>query len=162
MTEGMKDDEIRDAIDRLNFSNVKKKICDKRSGLGWSQEKTDQVESDYKNMLFLWRKYPGESLPPSKCVDEFWHAHILDTRKYMDDCQMIFGHYRHHNPYFGFGTPDGDEILNRAFERTQQLFFESTGDYLYEYEDEDADDDRQPNSAGSDRSTAQADQTLQR
>ena len=31
-------------------------------------------------------------------VDEFWHQHILDTRKYRDDCENIFGHYMDHTP----------------------------------------------------------------
>lgn len=35
---------------------------------------------------------------PNKQIDEMWHEHILDTRKYSDDCQTVFGYYLHHTP----------------------------------------------------------------
>ena len=38
---------------------------------------------------------------PCKLVDELWHAHILDTRAYRDDCYRIFGFFYDHYPYFG-------------------------------------------------------------
>ncbi len=41
--------------------------------------------------------YPGEPVVPSTGIDQAWHAHILDTRKYARDCQgrsEITGGYR--------------------------------------------------------------------
>jgi hypothetical protein len=32
--------------------------------------------------------------------DKVWHAHILDTPKYHEDCQRVFGHVMHHLPNY--------------------------------------------------------------
>jgi hypothetical protein len=32
--------------------------------------------------------------------DKVWHAHILDTTKYSDDCNRAFGHLLHHAPNY--------------------------------------------------------------
>jgi hypothetical protein len=62
-----------------------------------SPEKLNYVEKQYKNWLYLRRKYEGEILPPSKEIDEFWDAHILDTRAYHRHTNRIFGYYLHHS-----------------------------------------------------------------
>jgi hypothetical protein len=36
--------------------------------------------------------------PPTPEVDEFWHQHILDTRRYREDCERVFGRYVDHTP----------------------------------------------------------------
>ena len=45
--------------------------------------------------------YPTKRIVPTLTIDEFWHAHILDTRAYMADCKALFGKYMHHYPYSG-------------------------------------------------------------
>jgi hypothetical protein len=66
-------------------------------------------------------------LPPSKDVDEFWHNHILDTKKYREDCQAIFGFYLDHYPYFGMDQESTKEDLNVAFEKMQRLHEQEFG-----------------------------------
>jgi hypothetical protein len=84
-------------INSLDLSSVRGKLVEK---LGWTIAKAEAVELEYKRFLYaLTHKSPGVLIsPPTNDVDEFWHQHILDTRKYREDCQKIFGHYVDHTP----------------------------------------------------------------
>ena len=84
-------------ISRLDLSFVRRKVIEK---LGWTSEKAEQVELEYKRFLYALARKRQEDLisPPTPEVDEFWHQHILDTRKYREDCEMVFGHYIDHTP----------------------------------------------------------------
>ncbi|CAA6809643.1 MAG: Unknown protein [uncultured Sulfurovum sp.] len=87
---------------------------------GWSNEDVSLMSDYYKKWLSLHVCYPELAIAPSIKLDEYWHMHILDTQKYMEDCQMIFGRYLHHYPYFGL---EGDkEELNNGFTLTNKLF----------------------------------------
>jgi hypothetical protein len=37
-------------------------------------------------------------------LDDLWHEHILDTQKYKEDCESVFGKFIHHNPHVPKGT----------------------------------------------------------
>ena len=80
------------------------------------------------------KKYAAECgmLPPSEEVDEFWHNHILDTRKYKQDCEQIFGFYLEHYPYFGIDGKTNRQDLDNAFAVVQRLHHQEFGDYIYE------------------------------
>lgn len=96
--------------------------------LGWKQKEAEAACSLYRNFLFLHKKYGHEhSLPPSEEIDEFWHNHILDTKKYRQDCQVIFGRYLDHYPYFGIDGKTNLTDLNHAFETTQQFHQQEFG-----------------------------------
>ncbi|HEX4606533.1 MAG TPA: hypothetical protein VH724_21215 [Candidatus Angelobacter sp.] len=84
-------------IRNLDLESVRANLVEKR---GWSPEQAQQVESDYKRFLYaLAHGHKHDILsPPTKEVDEFWHQHILDTRKYREDCNTVFGHYVDHTP----------------------------------------------------------------
>src|SRR5712675_2352823 len=84
-------------IRNLDLSSVRAKLVEK---MGWSPEQAQTVEIDYKRFLYaLVHNEEGDVLsPPTQDVDEFWHQHILDTRKYREDCRAIFGHYVDHSP----------------------------------------------------------------
>ncbi len=84
-------------IQNLDLSSVRANAMAK---LGWSSEKAQRVENSYKRFLYaLAHKEENELLsPPSQEVDDFWHQHILDTRKYREDCNTVFGHYIDHTP----------------------------------------------------------------
>ena len=58
-------------------------------------------EQFYRQFLALKLVYPKRTISPTVTIDEFWHAHILDTHAYMADCKALFGHYLHHYPYSG-------------------------------------------------------------
>ena len=93
-------------IDALDFTLLKRKLTHPVQGEGWSSESAERVEAEYKRYLKITLKYPDERVSPSIDVDKFWHAHILDTQRYVEDCQSIFGYFLHHYPYAGM---NGDE-----------------------------------------------------
>lgn len=118
----------RQIIDDLDLEPIKVKLMDKEEGLGWSLEHCDEAEHWYKRFLFLYKKYPNSPLVPVGDVDIFWHQHILDTRKYADDCDKIFGHFLHHFPYFGLrGAEDAANLKNAAAE-TCSIFEKEYGE----------------------------------
>jgi len=84
-------------IRHLDLDAVRRTAVEK---LGWGEEKASEVETGYKRFLYaLAHKHRDEVLsPPTQEVDEFWHQHILNTPKYREDCDLIFGHYVDHTP----------------------------------------------------------------
>jgi hypothetical protein len=62
--------------------------------------------------------YPDADIVPCAIVDEIWHAHILDTLAYHEDCDAIFGEYLHHFPYFGMRGEDDAAALLDAYDDT--------------------------------------------
>ena len=111
-----------EAIDALDLGPIKFKLMDPQEGPGWTRELVERMELEYKRYLTLVAKYPLEAIAPAKDVDKFWHAHILDTRKYFADCERVFGCYLHHFPYLGMRGADDAAALAMAGERTRELY----------------------------------------
>jgi len=108
-------------INDLNFDRIKHKMSLKES-LGWSKEKIELAEREYKRYLTLIKIHINKRIVPSKLMDEFWHMHILDTKAYRDDCQNVFGRFIDHFPYFGiYGEEDHQNLLNE-FEETKLMY----------------------------------------
>jgi hypothetical protein len=114
-------DEILDAIARLDLEPIKFKLMNPDEGEGWSREEVNSYEREYKRFLILLTKYPDVTIAPNKEVDRFWHAHILDTRKYAEDCDKVFGYFLHHFPYFGMRGEKDAAQLAQAFKAMQAL-----------------------------------------
>ena len=89
---------------------------------GWTEEKINHAIKLYKQWLVLQVFYEGLSFAPSELIDEFWHVHILDTRKYMTDCNNIKGEFIHHYPYFGITEQENETVLDSGFELTKKLY----------------------------------------
>jgi len=111
----------------LDLDAIKFKLMDPEEGEGWTREQADAVDLMYRRFLFLNIKFPDETIVPNKLIDKFWHAHILDTQKYMDDCQTLFGEYLHHFPYLGMRGEDDARLLADSFETTLSLFSHEFG-----------------------------------
>lgn len=119
--------EIETALTRvakLDFSMLKQKLGQEK---GWSPEYQDEVEGLYRRFLALNIVYPDRKVCPTGPIDEFWHAHILDTRAYEQDCKYLFGHYLHHFPYFGMRGPKDYAALQVAFDDSRALFIRHFG-----------------------------------
>lgn len=114
-------DEVVAGIQALDLDAIKFKLMDAEEGKGWSRETVDRVEVEYKRFLVLLVKYPDAVVAPSKEVDAFWHGHILDTMKYAEDCERVFGYFVHHFPYFGMRGESDAAALAAAALTTQQL-----------------------------------------
>jgi len=113
---------IRKAAMQLDLSTIKAKLMHAASGEGWSREKADAVEREYRRFLCLMTAFPDEQLAPLVDVDTFWHYHILDTMKYASDCQQAFGYFLHHYPYLGLGGEDDQQVRVDTGERTRTLY----------------------------------------
>jgi len=108
------------AIDELDFDRMKQKMLHgKRST--WTAATLAHAEQGYRRFLKLAAKYPQMPVVPSEAVDDFWHAHILDTQRYAADCERIFGGVLHHNPYVGIDGPDDEARLLSMAEETNKL-----------------------------------------
>lgn len=128
-------DEVRNYIDAIDFTFVKMKLqSPSEGGQGWPEKKVDFVEKQYKNWVFLRRKYIDQMMPPTVDIDQFWHGHILDTHIYHRDCAAIFGAYLHHYPYFGMGGKEDYQNLLDAFQNTLKGYHKEYGEELLDFE----------------------------
>ena len=116
-----------DDIQTLDLSMIKLKLQDTEEGPGWTANRCDTVEVDYKRFLALKRAYPHVEIVPDKEVDLFWHQHILDTEKYAGDCEVLFGTFLPHYPYFGMRGEEDYARLCAAFSETQALYEQHFG-----------------------------------
>lgn len=113
---------IDPTIANIDLEMVKMKLRDADEGLGWTVEECDEAEVEYKRYLHLTKKFPDAPLVPHSIMDDMWHQHILDTRAYHKDCDIIFGEYLHHYPYFGLRSEKDQENLISSFEETQTIY----------------------------------------
>ncbi|MGK5059426.1 glycine-rich domain-containing protein [Janthinobacterium sp. LB2P49] len=119
------------AIADLNLDAIKVKLMHRESGEGWSLEKANAVEFEYRRFLILMKQFPQEETAPLMDVDTFWHYHILDTLKYAADCEQVFGYFLHHFPYIGLRGEDDEAAHHRVGERMKQLYEQTFGeDYI--------------------------------
>lgn len=112
----------------MDLGPIKAKLFDTTDGPGWSVERIQRTEVLYKKFLFLCATRGSErAIVPTKDIDEMWHHHILDTRKYAEDCEKFLGKFIHHFPYLGMGGEKEAIELQNAFADTIQLFDEQFG-----------------------------------
>ncbi|MGK5077829.1 glycine-rich domain-containing protein [Janthinobacterium sp. HLX7-2] len=116
------------AIADLNLDAIKVKLMHRESGEGWSLEKANAVEFEYRRFLILMKQFPQEETAPLMDVDTFWHYHILDTLKYAADCEQVFGYFLHHFPYIGLRGEDDEAAHQRIGERMNQLYEQTFGE----------------------------------
>jgi len=112
----------------LNLEPIKFSLAMREEGPGWSLVKIETLENWYRRFLFLVYLYPEKTIVPTKDIDIFWHTHILDTKKYMMDCESLFGGYFHHFPYFGMRGEQDRMNLEEAFSETEELYLDLFGE----------------------------------
>ena len=123
----LQDSEMTVAVEtvaQLDFSMLKRKLVEEKS---WTYEYCEQVEDLYRKFLALNVRYPDKKICPSGPIDEFWHAHILDTHAYHADCEKLFGEFLHHFPYFGMRGKQDKQNLENAFADSVTLFISHFG-----------------------------------
>ena len=109
-------------IAAFDLNPIKIKLSHVESGEGWSLERVEAAETEYRRFLYLLKTFPKVEMAPQKDVDTFWHYHILDTMKYARDCEQIFGYFLHHYPYLGMEGENGLELQQQAAERICELY----------------------------------------
>jgi hypothetical protein len=116
--------EVIAAIQALDLETVKIRMMDPVRGEGWTREYADSIELAYRTYLTMLVKYPddAEDILLSEDTDEFWHTHILQTIKYAEDCQEVFGNFLHHAPHIGEFTSADIEEREVQAEKTRRLY----------------------------------------
>ena len=121
-------EQIVAAIEALDLEPIKVKLMDSEEGQGWSREYVERMEIAYKRFLTLFVKFPEQTIAPTKDIDKFWHGHILDTMKYAEDCQNVFGYFLHHFPYFGMRGEQDAANLAQAGRAMHHLYAQEFGE----------------------------------
>jgi hypothetical protein len=114
------------AILDLDLEQIKAKLMQAGSE-GWSREKVNIVEAEYRRFLYMITAFPDELITPLEDVDTFWHYHILDTMKYAADCEAAFGRFVHHYPYFGMRGEEDYAVYEQAGKRMHELYEKAFG-----------------------------------
>ncbi|MEL6489692.1 MAG: glycine-rich domain-containing protein-like [Cyanobacteria bacterium J06621_3] len=109
------------ALSATDFGPIAFKLMHPDDGEPWTLERATKAIEQYRRFLFLSKHYPRQRIVPSWEVDQVWHAHILDTTKYREDCDRLFGSFMDHWPYFGMKDEAEKAELDSAFLDTQQL-----------------------------------------
>ncbi|NEP17321.1 MAG: glycine-rich domain-containing protein-like [Leptolyngbya sp. SIO4C1] len=114
-------------LSEIDFGPIAFKLMHPEEGEGWSLEQVTRAVEHYRRFLFLNHCYPERAIVPSREIDQVWHTHILDTAKYREDCDRLFGQFMDHWPYFGMRSAEERAQLNTAFEETQALYAKHFG-----------------------------------
>jgi hypothetical protein len=81
----------------------------------------DEAMLEFRRYVGLHYLVPCPRLMFSDHVDHVWHTFLLFSRLYADFCQLVLGHFFHHDPIMG---PDPDRASKLAEFRGayEQLF----------------------------------------
>ncbi len=109
-------------LKNLDLTPIADQLMNPAQGNGWTKEKTTQALLRYMMFLCLIYLYPQQKIVPTVEIDRVWHHHILDTSKYAADCEMLFGRFIHHFPYFGQRGESDRQQWQTAFSQSQMLF----------------------------------------
>jgi hypothetical protein len=104
----------------LNLSPIAAYLINPQNGYGWHQQQAFRAIRRYKTFLFVSYLYPNMQLIPTQDVDRVWHCHLLHTRKYRQDCELLFGYFIDHEPESEFWG-EANQTLDTAFAQTQAL-----------------------------------------
>lgn len=122
------------AIDNLDLSQIENKFI---HFFKWPKKNAKLACKQYRNFLKLQKKYGKKTaLPPSQCIDEVWHLHILDTKKYKEDCDNFLGYFLDHAPYYPSEqnavqkTKNAHLIYSDQFNNTKELYFQEFGHHI--------------------------------
>jgi len=120
---GLENTAVYEKVCNIDLTLIHSRLMDNNEGgLGWSKEMCEKIEEQYKAFMFLCYSYPDKPIVPTHEIDEMWHAHILDTRKYANDCENTIGYFLHHFPYFGRRGEEDNQNWKESFFDTKTLF----------------------------------------
>ncbi len=108
--------DIQTRVNELDLSRVAAKL---QKNPAWTANRTQKTEREYRRFLRLIGENPGAIIVPwSQDLDDFWHGHIQDTRRYTADCHELFGRFIHHDPHIE-QNPDAH---HEAWNNTKALY----------------------------------------
>lgn len=118
----------------LDLSPIATDLMNSKNRWGWTRQQVFRAIKRYKTFLFINYLYPHILLVPTQDIDRVWHSHILHTRKYRQDCEMLFGDFIDHQPESELWGETQQQNLDAAFVQTQALlalfegYFETTSE----------------------------------
>jgi len=92
---------------------------------GWSEVYARRVLQAYKEFLALKKihvDYAADKLSPSRAIDRMWHMHVLDTKRYAQDMQLLCGGFVHHDIDGGVDKQARQRRLTFTLRSLQQKF----------------------------------------
>jgi hypothetical protein len=99
-------------VEELDLQPVWKQLVNRK---GWEPARANLAERRYRRFLYLLSANLGLRGVPTPEIDEFWHQHILNTRKYWQDCKKLRGSYIHHLPASGEEDADEHSMMEGAY-----------------------------------------------
>jgi hypothetical protein len=119
MTPTETSDQRWERILAIELDSVRNRLQAKK-GIWWRlQQNPSRLEKEYRQFLYLIATHPGVTIVPwSQALDDFWHEHILDTKKYASDCDYLFGGFIHHNPHI----PKFSKAHHDAYKATARMY----------------------------------------
>ncbi|MEW6491768.1 MAG: glycine-rich domain-containing protein-like [Cyanobacteriota bacterium] len=107
-------------LQQLNLRPIQKQLMQ----FGWTHQQAMRAINRYKMFLSVVYLHPHIPLIPTQEIDFVWHCHILHTRKYRQDCQMLFERFIEHEP----DTEVLQYSLDTGFAQTQALLVQYFSD----------------------------------
>ena len=116
-----------DAIEKIKFGQISWKMSDSKQ-CSLSDDDIALAINEYKRFLTLKIENPTRNLAPTDLMDEVWHFHILDTKRYAEDCQRLFDRFLHHRPSYGpFESLENQRDLSESFDCMMNLYRQKYG-----------------------------------
>ena len=114
----------------LDLEPILVKAMDTEEGYGWTFAFASRVAKEYRRFLVLCIERQQDTNHPilsSGPVADFWRLHILDTEKYIEDCQHCFGAILHRFSHFGRRTDQDGGNLREAWLKMIVLYESAFG-----------------------------------
>lgn len=90
-------EKAHEAVDVVDLHRMAVRV--QREHADWNPERVASAIEQYRRFLIMAMLFPDDEIMPiSEDMDHVWHAHILHTTQYEEDCQMLFGEFLHHEP----------------------------------------------------------------
>lgn len=125
----VKKEKVKVFLKRLEKLDLKPLAHQLMGAYGWTCKRSLLAILRYLMFLCLICLYPDRLLVPTPEIDAVWHCHILQTRKYRQDCQVLFGQYLDHEPNLEVKrmTNQPSVALTVAYTQTKALFEQHFG-----------------------------------
>jgi hypothetical protein len=118
---------FEEAVEKVQSIDLKPIAFKIKEETDWSDFKINQNIQFYQQFLVLSLMYKDVPIGITEDADKVWHTHIYDTSKYFVDCQIVFGGYFHHFPYFGLRGESDLNNLQIAAKKSHELYIKHFG-----------------------------------
>ena len=122
-----RDRQFLEELKATDFGPIAYKLMNPEDGKGLTLEEATRGIEEYRKFLILQHFYRDRGIVPTREMDKVWHVHILDTVKYREDCQRLFGEMLDHFPYLGLRGDSDRQLLEDTFRESLTLYEQMFG-----------------------------------